>query len=145
MGVLQTLSTLIVGDSSELTKIPRHRPLKQMTERDLIRMESEIGAQIFGPLAPGRRREFFCLDERAWIWYEEWTDVMHRTQSSTIRYEINETGVLKVQDSSRYSYLEGEEYEHFALAVQIYYERVMREIYQRDPATGQFLPAAPMV
>ena len=53
-------------------KMPKNRPLKQLTERDLIRLESEIGAQLFGPLPKGRRREFFCLDASTWIWHEEY-------------------------------------------------------------------------
>ncbi len=100
-------------------------------------MESEIGAQIFGALPQGHRREFFCLDANTWIWYEEWVDDKRKLQSSTIRYEVNENGVLKVQEGARYSYLEGQEYQNFALSVQIYYERVMREIYHLDPSTGE--------
>lgn len=141
MSFIQKAASLIIGDPNELTNIPRKRLTNHMTERDLIRLESEIGAQIFGPLPHGHRREFFCLDSRTWIWYEEWTDIMHRTQSSTIRYEVTDNGVLKVQDSARYSYLEGEEYDHFAVAVQIYYEHVAREIYRRNPSNGQRLQA----
>jgi len=136
---LQKALNLVVGDPavSEITRIPKNRPLRAVTERDLIRAESEIGAEIFGALPKGHRREFFCLDAATWIWYEEWIDEHHKLRSSTIRYEVSENGVLKVQEGARYSYLEGEEYGHFALAVQIYYERVMREIYHLDPSTGE--------
>jgi len=130
---------LIVGDPAvtEITRIPKNRPLGQFTERDLIRMESEIGAEIFGALSKGHRREFFCLDASTWIWYEEWIDDKRKLQSSTIRYEVSDNGVLKVQEGARYSYLEGQEYQNFALAVQVYYERVMREIYHLDPSSGE--------
>lgn len=141
MGIFRRLSSLFAGDPLEFAHVTRNRPLRELTERDLIRMESEIGAQIFGPLAPGRHREFFCLDPHAWVWYEEWTDASHQLRSSTVRYEINDTGVLKVQDGSNYNYIEGEEYEYFTTAVQIYYEQVMREIYRRDPSTGQLSSA----
>ena len=64
---------LIIGDSVPATlKVPKNRPLKRMTERELIQLESEIGAQLFGEIPKGHRREFFCLDEKTWIWYEEW-------------------------------------------------------------------------
>lgn len=136
---LQKAFGLIIGDPdvAEITHIPRNRPLGRITERDLIRMESEIGAEIFGALPRGHRREFFCLDANTWIWYEEWIDDKRKLQSSTIRYEVSENGVLKVQEGARYSYLEGQEYQNFALSVQIYYERVMREIYHIDPSSGE--------
>lgn len=137
--LLQKALALVVGDTSthDFTRVPKKRPLKTITERDLIRMESEIGAKIFGELPKGHRREFFCLDAATWIWYEEWIDEHRKVHSSTIRYEISENGVLKVQEGARYNYLEGQEYEHFALAVQIYYEQVMRDIYHRDTAAPQ--------
>jgi hypothetical protein len=133
---------LIVGDdtSFDLIKIPRtKRPLKALTERELLRLESAIGAEIFGKIPQGHRREFFCLDEKTWIWHEEWTDENRKQQTSTIRYEISDHGVLKVQDGARYSYLEGLELKNFALAIRMYYEQVARKVYKRDPATGQKL------
>ncbi len=69
--------TLITGEPA---KKPGH---KRLTERDLIRMESAIGAKIFGPVAKGHRREFFCLDETAWIWFEEWVDPATKKKQST--------------------------------------------------------------
>ena len=47
--------------------------------------------------------------------------------------------MLKVQEGARYSYLEGEELQNFGLAVRLYYEQVTRQVYRRDPATGQKL------
>lgn len=139
--ILKKALGLVVGDSSHavLTQIPKDRPLKQMTERDLIRLESEIGSQIFGALPHGHRREFFCLDSHTWIWYEEWYDENRQFISSTIRYEINQNGILKVQEGARYSYLDGQEYEHFAVAVQMYFEQVMRRVYGRHPASGELI------
>ncbi len=134
---------LIVGDetSFDLVKIPKSkkRPLKPLTERELLRLESAIGAEIFGKIPNGHRREFFCLDDITWIWHEEWTDENRKSQTSTIRYEIGDHGVLKVQDGARYSYLEGAELHNFALAVRMYYEQVARKVYKRDPETGQKL------
>lgn len=140
-GIFQRALELIVGDSSRaaLTQIPKDRHFKQITERDLIRLESEIGSQIFGALPHGHRREFFCLDSTTWIWYEEWYDENRRFQTSTIRYEINQNGVLKVQEGARYSYLDGQEYEHFAMAMKMYFEQVMRRVYGRYPASGELI------
>lgn len=132
---------LLVGDeaSFDLLRIPKNRPLKPLTERELLKLESEVGSKLFGPIPNGHRREFFCLDEKTWIWHEEWIGSGRKLETSTIRYEVNEHGVLKVEEGARYSYLEGEELQNFALAVRLYYEQVAREVYKRDPATGQKL------
>ena len=139
--VLKKALTLLVGedtDAKALLRLPKKsskRPFQQLSERELLSLEGEIGAQIFGPIPAGMRREFFCLDEHTWIWHEEKQDKKN-PQSTTIRYEINEHGVLKVQEGARYNYLEGEELKNFAVAVRMYYEQVARRVYQRDPATG---------
>lgn len=112
------------------------------TERQLLNLESGIGMQLFGPIPEGHRREFFCLDKSTWIWHEEWTDEHKTRQTATIRYEIQKNGVLKVQDGARYNYLEGEELQHLMTAIEMYYQRVTREVYGRDPLTGQKLAAA---
>lgn len=118
------------------------RPLKALTERELIQLESEIGATIFGE-KPGyvKRREFFNLDKDTWIWYEEITTTDGKTEELTTKYEVQPQGILKVQPNYTYSYLEGAELDNFVLAVKEYYERVARQVYKRDPATGNKLDA----
>lgn len=142
--LLKKALSLLVGDEAENSakwlKIPKKRPLKSFTEHDLIRLESEIGAELFGPLPKGRRREFFCLDERTWIWHEEWVDEDRKHRIATTRYEIQDQGILKVQEGARYSYLEGQELSNLVTAITMYYERVAREIYHIDPDTGEPLP-----
>lgn len=139
--LLKKALNLLVGDeaSFDLLRIPKNRPLKPLTERELLRLESEVGSKLFGPIPSGHRREFFCLDEKTWIWHEEWIGSDRKLQISTIRYEVNDRGVLKAEEGARYSYLEGEELQNFALAVRLYYEQVARQVYSRDPATGQKL------
>ncbi len=132
--------SLLTGDDVDVNidwlKMPKNRPLKQLTERELIKLESEIGARLFGPIPAGRRREFFNLDPTTWIWHEEWMDDHRRLQSVTTRYEVQERGILKVQDGARYSYLEGAELDNLQTAIHMYYERVCREIYKVDPDSG---------
>lgn len=139
--VLKKTLQLLVGDDADVDwlTLPKKRPLKTLTERDLLTLESEIGSQLFGPIPAGHRREFFCLDEHTWIWHEEWLDEKKKLATSTIRYEVNEHGVLKVQEGARYSYLEGDELRNFGIAMRMYYERIAREIYKVDPETGQSL------
>lgn len=138
--ILKRAISLITGEEVDVNtdwlKMPKNRPLKQFTERELIKLESEIGAQLFGPIPAGRRREFFNLDPITWIWHEEWLDDHRRLQTATTRYEIQDKGILKVQDGARYSYLEGAELDNLRTAINMYYERVCREIYQVDPDSG---------
>ncbi|MGB4762855.1 MAG: hypothetical protein WBP12_05885 [Candidatus Saccharimonas sp.] len=139
--VLQKAYQLLVGDDANVDwlKLPKKRTLKKLTERELLTLESEIGSKLFGPIPTGHRREFFCLDEKTWIWHEEWFDDKKKLTTSTVRYEINEHGVLKVQEGARYSYLEGDELRNFGIAIRMYYEQVAREVYHRDHVTGQKL------
>jgi hypothetical protein len=140
--VFKKTLTLLVGEDATVAslKMPhRKRPLKVLTERELLTLESEIGSRLFGPIPDGHRREFFCLDDHTWIWHEEWLDSKKKLERSTVRYEISDQGVLKVQEGARYSYLAGEELENFYVAVRMYYEQVARHVYHRDPTTGQKL------
>ena len=136
--ILKKALSLLTGDpdQADLLHIPKNRPLKSLTERDLIRLESEIGSKLFGAVPEGHRREFFNLDERTWIWHEEWINEKRKLQTSTIRYEVHDKGIFKVQEGARYSYLDGDELQHFMLAVKLYYEQVARQIYGFDPDTG---------
>ncbi|MGO3702025.1 MAG: hypothetical protein ACTJG2_02440 [Candidatus Saccharimonadales bacterium] len=111
------------------------RPLKKLTERELIQLESEVGALLFGEIPVGHRREFFNLDPNTWIWYDESIEPKARRQrhSVTVRYEIHDNGILKVQEGARYTFLEGDELKNFVMATQLYYERVCRQVYQRQP------------
>lgn len=118
-------------------KMPKNRPLKPLTDRELIRLESEIGAQLFGPIPHGHRREFFNLDPRTWIWHEEWVGDARQLHVATTRYEVHDNGILKVSEGAQYNYLEGQELTNLELAIRLYYERVAREIYHVDPDTGE--------
>lgn len=141
--ILKKALTLITGDeaAAELTKMPKikKRPFKKLTERELIQLESEIGKTLFGPTPANHRREFFNLDADTWIWHEEYIDENDLVKSTTTRYEVQESKILKAQDGAHYTYIEGEELQNFGLAVQMYYEQVMRGVYNRDPTTGQKL------
>jgi hypothetical protein len=142
--VFKKAFSLIVGDPSSMNlKMPKNRPLKKFTERELLQLESEVGSKLFGEIPAGHRREFFCLDEHTWIWYEEWIDPKtKKSQQATTRYEIHDNGILKVQEGARYSFLEGEELNNLVLAIKMYYEQVARGVYKVDPETGKKLESA---
>lgn len=137
--VLSRARTLLGDGSLRLSAIKTRRPLKQLTTRELIQLESEIGRTLFGPIPKKHRREFFNLDPHTWMWHEEWRDATGARHEMTTKYEIRENGIAKIQPGLQVQWLEGEEFANFQLAVQQYYERVMREVYQRDPNTGYSL------
>lgn len=128
-----------VEPNDQLVKMPKKRPFKNLTERELIQLESQIGSQLFGPIPEGHRRQFFNLDETTWIWYEEYQDVNGQQKTMTTRYEVQGKKIMKAQDGAQYSYIEGEELRNLTLAIQMYFEQVMRGVYRRDPATGKKL------
>jgi hypothetical protein len=144
--ILKKALALIVGDDATIAQLSmpkkqkEDRPLKKLTERELLQLESEIGSKLFGDVPTGHRREFFCLDDTTWIWYEESVNTKtKKIDRMTIRYEVHENGVLKVQEGARYSFIEGEELANLVAATKMYYEQVARNVYNRDPATGQKL------
>lgn len=140
MSVFKQVLTMLVGNTDELSylKLPKNgKQMSRMSERKLIQLESAIGRDLFGPIPKGHQREFFCLDEKTCMWYESYKDDQGKQIESTTRYEIQGDKVLKAQDGARYSYLEGAELDNLMLAIDMYYERVMRSVYKHDPVSGQ--------
>jgi hypothetical protein len=99
--------------------------------RDLIRHEAKVGGTLFGPVAKGGRREFFCLDRNTWVWHEEWIDENGQTQVKTTRYDIRPTGILKAQDGQEYRPVSLQEARHIRDAAHLYVKKVKAEVYQR--------------
>ncbi|MDQ5972274.1 MAG: hypothetical protein QG553_433 [Patescibacteria group bacterium] len=95
--------------------------------RDLIRREAKIGGKLFGPIPSGHRREFFCLDEHTWVWYEEWVDGSNQKQSKTTRYDVRPNGVIKVQDGHQSQYVGLDEARNLYQAVELYNQRIDAE------------------
>ena len=140
--LLQRALQLVIGNP---TQDQEAQKLRRLPQRELIRLESRIGRDLFGEVPKGHRREFFCLDRHTWVWYEEWIDpTTKKAQSMTTRYEVHPNGILKVQDGQPYNFIEGIELENLATATQLYRERVLRDIYRRDPHTGLPLTDVPV-
>ena len=104
---------------------------EEAKQHKLIELESKIGSQLFGPVPEGHRREFFNLDERTWVWYEEWTDERGREKSISTRYEVHSRGILKAQDGRNYSYLSRDEAQNFLQAIRLYQKYVNKLIYSK--------------
>lgn len=96
--------------------------------RNLIRHEARIGGQLFGPVQPGGRREFFCLDKHTWVWHEEWIDQNGERQIKVTRYDVRPDGVLKAQNG-QYKPVTTSEAKHLYDAVKLYKQRVTEQLY----------------
>lgn len=115
----------------KLTGLQSEEDRKAKLYRDLLQHEARIGGELFGPIAKNGRREFFCLDEYTWIWYEEWTDKNNNNQSRTTKYDVRPNGyITKIQDGQRYQILSDGEALRLIDAMKTYERRVNTELYQ---------------
>ena len=96
--------------------------------RDLIRREAEIGGKLFGPIPPGGRREFFCLNRHTWVWHEEWDDEQGH-HAVTTRYDVRPQGVFKAQDGQPYQPVSFQEGRRLYRVVDMYNKAVKAEVY----------------
>jgi hypothetical protein len=111
-------------------KTQRQNDRQAQLYSDLIHREAKIGGELFGPVRPGGRREFFCLDKRTWIWHEEWIDPeTNQRRVVTTRYDVRPNGIIKAQDGQGQRYISQEEARNLYRAVGIYTKRVGMELY----------------
>jgi hypothetical protein len=96
--------------------------------RQLLHQEATLGGQLFGPTAPGTRREFFCLDDRTWIWHEEWQDEKGYIISVVTRYDILPYGIRKAQDNQPYQYISESEARRLYAAIDLYNQIIDAEL-----------------
>lgn len=96
--------------------------------RNLIRREAKIGGQVFGPVANGHHREFFCLDEHTWVWHEEWKSGTGEQKIMVTRYDVRPDGILKSQNG-QYTKLSSTEARRLLKAAEIYVNRAKQELY----------------
>ncbi len=114
---------------------PTIQKSSKLSIKDLIKMESKLGGQLFGPIPEGHRREFFCLDEHTWVWYESSTDAQTgKISSLTTRYEIRGDRIIKMQDGQPYRYASLSEAKNLLEAVRRYYSTIVTQIYGRQLA-----------
>jgi hypothetical protein len=95
--------------------------------KSLLHWSAKIGGELFGPIPKGTRREFFCLDERTWVWHEEWNDKSGR-HIVTTRYDVRPNGIYKSQGSNSYQALSTEEARNLYNAINLYYQRIRPEL-----------------
>lgn len=107
-------------------------PFRKMTERDLVDLESSLGATIFGEVPNGYTRKFFNVDKDTWIWHEEWIDGNKNLSETTIRYEILKNKVIKIEPGPRYTEISGRELDNFIQAVNQYNSLIINKIYKNN-------------
>lgn len=100
---------------------PNAAERRKSVERDLINAESALGRTLFGAVQPGHIREFFCLKENVWLWYED---------GLVIRYEVRENGVYKRVGTRDYEKVKEPELQHFIDATKAYLKLVKTNIYR---------------
>lgn len=111
----------------------KHAENRAELYRNLIRHEAQIGGQLFGEIPKTSQREFFCFDERTWIWHEEWADHNGRQQVRTTRYDVRVAGIFKAQDGQPYLRLNKQEAMRLKKAAHAYKDRVITEMYGQLP------------
>lgn len=116
---MKLLSTLLHSQSDEEYQAELYR--------SIIHNAAKIGGELFGPVPKGTRREFFCLDERTWVWHEEWHD-KDGNHAVTTRYDVRPTGVVKSQGANSYQTLSTQEAKNLYQAIKLYGERVRPEL-----------------
>lgn len=106
--------------------LPKNSAEQQQAEahRAVLREAAKIGGTVFGPIPEGVRREFFCLDERTWVWHEEWTDGSKVHHARTTRYDVRPHGIFKAQDGQPYRPITRDEAVTLYHAVDAYNEAV---------------------
>lgn len=117
--------------SSLLNQLRAQREATRQTNlhREMIRREAKIGGELFGPIQPNGRREFFCLDRHTWVWHEEWVDNAGQRHVVTTRYDVRPNGVIKAQDGRNYSHVDANEARNLYHAIRLYLQRVPSEVY----------------
>lgn len=95
----------------------------------MLRQEATIGGKLFGRITEGGRREFLCLDERTWIWHEEWRDDRGRLRIVVTRYDVLPHGICKAQDNQPYQYIGEVEARRLYRAIEIYNEAIDTQLY----------------
>lgn len=109
---------------------------REILRRKLINREAQIGGKLFGPLPKGVSRQFFCLDDHTWVWYEQWLDKSNKLQTRTTRYEVGIQGIMKAQDGQPHQLVGSIEAARLIEAVHAYKKRVKNELYQAVATTN---------
>ncbi len=97
-------------------------------ERQIIRYESDLNKDIFGPIPKGHKRDFFCIDKNTWIWHEQFKDRNNQKHTVMTKYLVRKSGgIIKSQNGSAYKLVEKKEALNLLNAIILYSKRVQGE------------------
>lgn len=111
-----------------LDSTQRQQQRKADLYRNFIRHEAKVGGRLFGKTPANVRREFFCLDERTWVWHEEWADKTGQKHVQTTRYDVRPDGILKSQHG-KYQQVGPDEARRLFEAAKQYRQAIKQEVY----------------
>lgn len=141
--MLKKAFQIITGIDLNSSKVPHEmhqfhlfHQSRAAKERELIRKEAKVGASVFGAVPVGHYREFFNLDRRTWVWFEQWTDASGTVQRTYTTYEFQPRGVLKTVNNIPRGYVEGKELTRLLEAIKLYHDKVTVEVYGRQPVAA---------
>jgi hypothetical protein len=98
--------------------------------QNVLRQHAQMGGHLFGPIPKGHQRQFFCLDEYAWVWHEDWTDANGQHRTLTTRYEIRPNGIFKTQNGGSYMSLSEHETNNLIKAAKLYLKNITEDYYK---------------
>lgn len=107
-----------------------HETADELKKHAIIRHELAATKNMFGPLKEGVKRDFFCLDDVTWIWYEEWLDEQGERHYMTTRYKVGDDGIMKSQNGGPLTRLSSQELETFESAASTYVQKLSRSLYK---------------
>lgn len=102
---------------------PNPNKEKLSRERTLLKLESSFGKKIFGKIPNGSTREFFCLDEKTWVWSER-----SSSQHQMTRYILRANDIIKTTNNQDYKLVSKEEAQNLIQAIKEYV-KIMRNEY----------------
>ena len=111
------------------SKLLGSQPSQLDIKQELLRKESEIGRQLFGPIPPGTKRDFFRLDTTTWVWHEESPQGVRNT-----KYMVRPKEIVKSVNGGHYQPISQKEAHHLLKAAELYVKRTDDELYK--PVVG---------
>lgn len=117
----------VVSAIKQVLGAPQSGPAKAI-HKD-IKAEAKLGGKLFGPVPAGTVREFFCLDDKTWVWHEEWLDGGVR-KMQTVHYNVGPEIILKRVNGGDQQSLSPQEVDNLLRAAELYRQYVVPAVYR---------------
>lgn len=118
---------IINGFKSTNDRLARY---DEMATRDrLMKLEAIVGGDIFGEVPADRYREFYCQDEKTWVWHEQWSENGTPKEMITT-YDVRPDGVYKSFNEGEFLKVSPVEIIRLYEAAKRYRTKIKREVYQ---------------